>query len=112
MRGIPVGRLSTISFALGSAIAGLTGFVAGPITAAFPTIGFGFALKGFIAAAVGGIPEIRGALVGGLLLGLIEAFGVHWIGAGFRDAVVFVALLAMLAVRPGGLLGRAAVRSV
>lgn len=111
-RGIPVARLSIVSFAIGSALAALTGFVAGPLTAAFPTIGLTFALKGFIAAAVGGIPEIKGAILGGLGLGIIEAFGADYIGPGYRDAIVFGVLLLMLAIKPAGIFGRESVRTV
>ncbi|MFV0316682.1 MAG: branched-chain amino acid ABC transporter permease [Microthrixaceae bacterium] len=111
-RGLPVGRLSIISFAIGSALAALAGFVAGPLTGTYPAIGLGFALKGFIAAAVGGIPEIKGALVGGLGLGLIEAFGADIIGPGYRDAIVFAVLLIMLGVKPAGIFGRESVRAV
>jgi branched-chain amino acid transport system permease protein len=112
LRGLPVANLSALSFGIGSALAGLTGFISGPIVGAFPTVGFAFALKGFVAAAVGGIPEIRGAIVGGLLLGLVESFGADIFGAGYRDAVVFASLLAILAIRPAGLFGRANVRAV
>jgi branched-chain amino acid transport system permease protein len=112
LRGLSVNRLSMLSFAIGSGLAALTGFFAGPITSAYPSIGFTFALKGFIAAAVGGIPEIRGALLGGLLLGVIEAFGVDLIGAGYRELVVFAVLLVMLGLRPAGIFGRESVRAV
>ncbi|MFN3215886.1 MAG: branched-chain amino acid ABC transporter permease [Acidimicrobiales bacterium] len=112
LRGLPVSALSVASFAIGSAIAALTGFFAAPITGAFPTVGFAFALKGFVAAAVGGIPSIKGALVGGLLLGLVESFGGDLFGAGYRDAVVFATLLAILALRPAGLFGHGQVRAV
>jgi len=112
MRGIPVGLLSGVSFAIGSGLAALTGFVAGPLTGAFPTIGFNFALKGFVAAAIGGIPSIGGALFGGLFLGLIEAFGADLIGGGYRNLVVFTVLITILIVRPAGLFGQHSVRSV
>lgn len=112
LRGIPVGALSALSFALGGALAAGAGFLASPLTGAFPSIGFALALKGFIAAALGGIPEIRGALAGGLALGVIEAACIEWLGAGYRDAGVFVALLAILAVRPAGMFGRGSVRAV
>lgn len=112
LRGIPVRLLSTVSFAIGGGLAAMTGFFAAPLTGAYPTIGLIFTLKGFIAAAVGGIPDIRGALIGGLLLGLVEAFTVQWVGPGYRNAAVFAALLVILALRPSGLLGRSAVRAV
>ncbi len=112
LRGIPVGLLSTLSFAIGGGLAALTGFFAAPLTGAYPTIGLLFALKGFVASAVGGIPDVRGALVGGLLLGIVEAFSIDRIGAGYRNAAVFAVLLLILAVRPAGLIGRRAVRAV
>ncbi|MFQ5516232.1 MAG: branched-chain amino acid ABC transporter permease [Acidimicrobiia bacterium] len=112
MRGIPVSLLSATAFGVGSGIAAFTGFIAGPLTGAFPTIGFVFALKGFVAAAVGGIPRISGALFGGLMLGIVEAFGAEYVGGGYRNVVVFAALLAILAIRPAGLFGAQSVRSV
>jgi branched-chain amino acid transport system permease protein len=112
LRGIPVSRLSMLSFLIGGGIAALAGFLAAPIIGAFAAVGFPFLLKGFIAAAVGGIPEIKGALVGGWLIGLIEMFGVSFVGAGYRTALVFGVLLIVLIVKPEGLFGRGAVRSV
>jgi branched-chain amino acid transport system permease protein len=112
LRGLPVKGLSMGAFALGSAIAALTGFLSGPLVGAFPAMGFPFVLKGFIAAAIGGIPSIGGALAGGLLLGVIEAFGVQWIGAGYRSSVVFGMLLLVLVLKPSGLAGTTSVRSV
>lgn len=112
LRGVPVGILSTVSFGLGGALAAFAGFFAAPLTGAYPTIGLLFALKGFVAAALGGIPDVRGALVGGLLLGLIESFSIEWVGAGYRNAAIFAALLFILAIKPSGLVGRRAVRAV
>ncbi len=112
LRGIPVTTFSMLSFALSAAVAAIAGFFVAPITTAFAAIGSVYLFKGFIACAIGGIPELRGALVGGLLLGMIEAFGAQYIGAGYRDAVTFAVLLAVLAVRPGGLFGTQLARAV
>lgn len=106
MRGIPVQRLWTVSFAMSGALAAGTGFLAAPHIGASPSLGFDLALKGFIAAALGGIPLIRGAVVGGLALGLIETFSADWIGPGYRTAVIFLVLLLVLTVKPSGLFGR------
>lgn len=106
LRGIPVERFSTLAFALGSALAALTGFLAAPLTGAFATIGFLFALKGFVAAAIGGIPSIGGALVGGLALGVVESVGIGVIGAGYREPLVFAVLLLFLLLKPSGLASR------
>jgi len=112
MRGIPVARLARAAFALGGALAALSGFLAAPLIGAAPTLGFGYALAGFVAAAAGGIPDIRGAVLGGFAVGLIQATGVWWFGAQYSNLVVFGVLIAVLSLRPQGLLGRRAVRMV
>ncbi|GAA4728088.1 branched-chain amino acid ABC transporter permease [Nocardioides endophyticus] len=112
LRGIPVSTLGMASFAIGASVAAIAGFMAAPLTSAYPTIGLLFALKGFIAAALGGIPDIRGAIVGGLLLGLIESFGVDIFGAGYKDAIVFAALILVLMVRPQGIFGQHSARRI
>jgi branched-subunit amino acid ABC-type transport system permease component len=112
MRGIPVDRLALAAFAAGGGLAAMTGFLAGPLIGASPSMGFTYALSGFVAAAAGGIPDVRGAVVGGFALGLMEAVGVDIFGAGYRDVVVFGVLIVVLMVRPHGLFGRGAVRTV
>lgn len=112
LRGMPVASYATLSFALGSAVAALTGFVAGPLTQASATMGISFALKGFIAAAMGGIPNIWGALIAGWALGLVEAFVGYGVGASYQIPVVFAILLAALAIRPHGFFGAGSLREV
>ncbi len=112
LRGIPVDRLSMLSFAIGGGMAALTGFLAAPVTGAYPTVGVLFALKGFIAAVVGGIPDIRGALIGGLILGVLEQTAAYYIGPGYRLAATFAVLLIILAVLPGGIFTSRGVRAV
>lgn len=113
LRGLPVSSLAMLSFGISAALAALTGFMIAPLTSAFAAMGALFLFKGFIAAAVGGIPDIKGAMVGGFLLGLIEAIGTDYIGAGYRDAVTFAVLLIVLLVKPAGLFGaRTTVRAV
>lgn len=112
MRSVPVSALGAASFAISGAVVGGAGFLAAPIVGAYPTMGFALALQGFVAAAVGGIPSITGALIGGLALGLVEAFGGDLIGPGYRRALVFAVLIAVLAIRPAGLFGRLTARAV
>lgn len=112
MRSIPVSALGTASFAVSGAVAGLAGFLAAPLFGAFPSMGFAVALQGFIAAALGGIPSIKGAVIGGFALGLVQAIGESLIGPGYRTTVVFVLLIVVLAVRPAGLFGRLTARAV
>jgi branched-chain amino acid transport system permease protein len=112
LRGIPIQRLSLLAFAAGGAIAAFTGFLAGPITSAYPSMGLSFALYGFIAAVIGGMPRIDGALAGGFILGIIETVTAYLFDPSYKDLVALVAVLALLAVRPAGLLGRGALRRV
>jgi branched-chain amino acid transport system permease protein len=69
-------------------------------------------LKAFVAAVVGGIGNVRGAMLGGLLIGLIEQFGALYISTDLRDVYVFSLLIVVLLVRPAGLLGRESVEKV
>lgn len=112
LRGIPVSALSMLAFAVAGGLAALAGFLTGPMVGAYAAVGFPFLLKGFIAAAVGGIPEIKGALLGGFVVGAIEMVGGSVVGSGYRDAVVFAVLLIVLLVRPTGLFSRASIRTV
>lgn len=111
MRGLPVGLLAVSAFALGGAIAGFAGFMSGPITQASTTMGFGLTLSAFIAATVGGIPNLWGALVGGALLGIVEQLSGLYLGPALQSPISLLLLLAVLLVKPSGLLGRA-VRTV
>jgi branched-chain amino acid transport system permease protein len=108
LRGLPVNGLSMLAFAVGAAIAALGGFVTGPILQASVTVGFGLTLKGFIAATIGGIPEIGGAAVGGMVLGLAEQYTVQYLDGSLQEPLVLGLLLLVLTLRPQGLLGRRA----
>jgi len=106
MRGVPVARISLLSFVIGAAIAGVTGVVVGPVTQADAGSGAALVLKGFIAAAVGGIPSIEGALVGGVVLGMIESFIQQFTNGKLIDPISLAALLLVLSIRPNGLMGQ------
>lgn len=104
--GIDVNRVISLTFVIGSALAG----VAGVLLALFTTqakfdMGFTAGLKAFTAAVLGGIGNIRGAMLGGILLGLVEAVGIQALGAEYKEVYAFVVLLVVLIVRPKGILG-------
>jgi branched-chain amino acid transport system permease protein len=75
-------------------------------------MGFVAGLKGFTAAVIGGIGSIPGAMLGGLVIGLAEAFSTGYLSSTFYDLIVFGLLIAMLLVRPTGLLGKADIKKV
>jgi len=108
LSGVPVPRLVMLSFALAGAIAGLGGVLVAPITFAAVPIGLLLGLKGFIAAVVGGMGSFRGALIGGLSLGVAETVIRQQLPAGLGATILFGFLLLTLVLRPGGLFGRQA----
>ena len=105
LMGIPVGRLSTISFAVASGIGALAGVIITPLTMTSYDHGTLIGLKGFCAAIIGGMGNVYGAFLGGLILGIAEALAAGLGGSGYQDAVAFLLLIVLLLVKPSGLLG-------
>lgn len=106
LMGINVNRVITWTFFIGSALAGAAGVMAGAYYGKIDFLmGFIIGLKAFTAAVIGGIGNIKGAMLGGLLLGLLEAFGSQWLGGQWRDVFTFGVLIAFLTLKPTGLLG-------
>ena len=104
--GINVEMISLLVFGLAAALGGLAGLAISPITNASPSMGLGLTIKGVTAAIIGGFGSLEGALVGGLALGFLEMFVAGYITPAFRDAIVFGILLAVLYLRPTGILPR------
>jgi branched-chain amino acid transport system permease protein len=107
MMGVNVDRVIMATFLIGSALAGVAGVLVGIVFFSIQhTMGFLAGLKGFTASVVGGIGNIPGAVVGGLLLGMAEAFASVYISVTFKDAIAFIILVIVLLIKPSGLLGR------
>ena len=114
LMGVNVDRVISITFVIGSALAALAGvMISTHYGIAHNTMGFVLGLKAFTAAVLGGIGNLGGAVVGGLLLGLIEALGAGYVGdltggvfgSNYQDVFAFIVLIVVLVFRPSGLLG-------
>ncbi len=110
--GIDTRVVLALAFAVSAAIGAVGGILVTPITLTHYAVGTLLALKGFAAAMLGGIGNPVGAVLGGLLLGLLEAFAAGWISSTYKDGVAFLVILLVLFALPRGLLGRRAVERV
>ena len=109
MMGVEVDRVIGTAFFVGGALAGACGMIFGLYyNLAKVDIGFGAGLRAFTAAVLGGIGNVPGAMLGGVLIGLIEAFAGQTIGSAWADVVIFSLLVLVLVFQPAGLLGRLA----
>ncbi len=110
--GIRVRRLQVIAFGISGLIVGSAGFVAAPVIAIANDSGVSYVLNGFVAAVIGGLGSDLGALIGGLLVGMVSMYAAYTYGGEFQDAVSLALLIAVLMLRPEGLFGRPAARRV
>ncbi|MFN0162520.1 MAG: branched-chain amino acid ABC transporter permease [Burkholderiales bacterium] len=102
--GIPVSRINTLIWGISAAVATFAGILLAPITFIHSNMGF-IGLKAFPAAVVGGFGSIPGAIVGGLIIGLVESFAGFYLPEGFKDIAAYIVVLIVLMVRPSGLFG-------
>lgn len=112
LMGINPYLLSFLAFTGCGALGAAAGIFITPITLATYDMGFALGLKGFVAAILGGINNVGGAIVGGLLLGVLEMFGAGLVSSGFKDAVALIVLVAVLLFRPQGIIGVVSGRKV
>ncbi len=102
--GIPVKRLNGIAWGLAAAVAAIAGLLLAPITFVHANMGF-IGLKAFPAAVVGGFGSLPGAIVGGLIIGIVESLSGFYLPDGFKDTAAYIMVLIMLMVKPNGLFG-------
>ncbi len=103
LMGVQIGRIHTITFAFGSALAAAAGALLGPVFVAYPSMGDLAAAKAFAVVILGGLGSIPGATLGGFILALVEELGAGYISSGYRDAMSFLLIIAILLFRPTGL---------
>jgi branched-chain amino acid transport system permease protein len=110
--GIDTAVVMALAFGVSAAIGAVAGVLVTPITLTSYDIGVLLALKGFAAAMLGGMGNPVGAVLGGLIVGLLEAFSAGYLSSNYKDAVAFLTILLVLLVAPQGLLGRAGTERV
>lgn len=103
LMGVNIPLMCTLTFGLGSGLAAVAGALLGPIFVVTPTMGDLVALKAFAIVILGGLGNIVGATIGGFVLGIVEEFGAGYISSGYRDAMGFLLIIAVLAFKPQGL---------
>jgi branched-chain amino acid transport system permease protein len=108
LMGIPVAHVYALTFAIAAATAGVAGVLISLTFPIFPAMGAGYTLVAFVVCVLGGLGSVPGALLGGLVLGVLQTSAAAWLGPTYDNIVAFSALIAVLVLRPAGLLGRAA----
>ncbi len=107
LSGVRVAHLYAIVYGLGAGLAGVAGVLVSLSYSLQPSMGDPFIIKAFVVCVLGGLGSVEGALIGGLVYGVLEAFGSQYVGTGLSDAVALVVLLIVLIVRPTGIMGKA-----
>ena len=103
--GIPVATMIGLTFIYSAMLGGLAGILVGPILFVSIGMGSGIALKAFAATIIGGFGDVKGAIVGGIALGIVETLGAGYISVPYKDAFAFLVLFVFLLLRPQGIFG-------
>jgi len=109
--GIPVRRVNMMIWGLSAGVAAFAGILLAPVTFVHSNMGF-IGLKAFPAAVVGGFGSVPGAIVGGLIIGVVEALAGFYMAEGFKDVAAYVVVLLVLMVRPSGIFGETVTKKV
>lgn len=112
MMGVNYGKVTVITYGIAAALCAIAGVFTGPIYTVTTTVGSGIGLKALIAAVLGGFGNTAGAILGGVILGIVETFGATYISSSYKDAFAFIVLIILLFIRPQGILGRKSISKV
>jgi len=110
LMGVNLSKIYMIAFGIGIAIVGLTGAVLMPIYEVFPSVGSLFALVAFVVVVLGGLGNLGGALVGGIVIGVVESVSGVFIAPALKEGVYFIIFVIILLLRPTGIFGKAVIR--
>jgi branched-chain amino acid transport system permease protein len=110
--GIRTDHIYTLAFGTGAAIAAAAAVLTAPLTLLYPDIGFAFFVKGFAAAVLGGLTSLPGAVIGGLVIGIVEALAGGYIHSSVMEVSAFIVIMIVLVLKPSGLLGLSNTRRV
>ena len=105
LMGVDIKKINSLTFALGTCLAGAAGVLLAPSLYLYPTVGEILVVKCFVIVVLGGLGSIPGAIVGGILLGLIESLGSVYVSVAYKDTIGFVIFLLVLLFKPSGLFG-------
>ncbi len=106
LMGINVSRLYYLALGLGNACVGIAGGILVPMYAVFPTVGQYFVLTAFVVVVLGGMGSMTGALIGGLVIGVVEAFSGFYLAPALKEVVYFLVFILILVFKPSGLMGK------
>ena len=112
LMGVNYSKITTITYAISASMAAIAGVFTAPMYNVSTTVGATLGLKALIAAVMGGFGNSVGAILGGMILGLVEALGSTYISSAYKDAFAFILLIAILFLRPQGILGRKSISKV
>jgi branched-chain amino acid transport system permease protein len=105
LMGVDIDKIYMLAFGIGIGLEGLAGALIMPIYSTYPTVGFTFALIAFVVVVLGGLGSMVGAFLGGLVIGLVEAFAGFFISPELNTAIYFVIFILVLIIRPSGIMG-------
>lgn len=108
LMGVSTHRMYSMAFGISIACTGLAGTLLMPIKAVYPTVGVQFTLVAFVIVVLGGMGSVQGALVGGLVIGLVESLAGYYVSPAYQQLAYFVVFIVVLVARPQGLFGSAA----
>jgi branched-chain amino acid transport system permease protein len=103
--GINIYRIYNIAFGMGIAITGFVGGLLTPFFYVYPSVGYSFGIRAFVIVILGGLGSIPGALIGGLIVGIIESVGTQFMPATWTAVIIYIIFLLVLFFKPEGILG-------